>query len=217
VAKKADVIEVHLPELSDVDGAGLDREGRYDGQAFRDLDLGEQDGFGARFLECGFYGCQLDGASLRQAWFTDCVLEGVQAGGVDLGESYWRGVVASDSRVGGLIADGVRMERVRFAGGKVDFLNLRGGKLVNVQFEGCRLGEVDLGGAQAKRVVFVDCEVDRLDVNRATLEQVDLSGARIQAIAGVSDLGGATINRDQLIDLANAFAENLGITVVDAS
>jgi uncharacterized protein YjbI with pentapeptide repeats len=215
VAKRADAIEVTLPELSTVDSAFLEREARYDGQAFRDLDLGDQDAGGVRFLECGIYACRLDGTSLRQAWFTDCVLDGVTAGGLDIGESYWRGAVVTDPRVGGLTADGVRMERVRFTGGKVDFLNGRGAKLSTVRFEGCRLGEVDLGGAQVKRVSFVDCEIERLDVNRAKLEQVDLSASRIGAIAGVSDLGGATISKDQLTDLATAFADNLGITVVD--
>jgi uncharacterized protein YjbI with pentapeptide repeats len=215
VARKAVDIEVTLPGLSTVDSSVLEREGRYDGLAFRELDLGGQDAGGARFLECGIYACQLDRLELRQAWFTDCVLAGVNAGGLDIGESFWRGALITDPRVGGLTADGVRMERVRFGGGKVDFLNLRGAKLTTVRFEGCRLGEVDLGGARVKRVAFVDCEVERLDVNQAKLEQVDLSGARIGAIAGVSDLGGATINRDQLTDLATAFAENLGITVVD--
>jgi uncharacterized protein YjbI with pentapeptide repeats len=57
--------------------------------------------------------------------------------------------------------------------------------------------------------------VQRLDVTRATLSRVDLRGADLSGLDGLAHLRGAVISGDQLLELAPALAEHLGIDVVD--
>ena len=62
-------------------------------------------------------------------------------------------------------------------------------------------------------MTFEDCRVGRLDVTRAQLRQVDLRGAELAAVDGTAGLKGATISEQQLLELAGAFADHLGLTV----
>jgi uncharacterized protein YjbI with pentapeptide repeats len=66
---------------------------------------------------------------------------------------------------------------------------------------------------RAARVTFVECRVGRLDVTRAQLREVDLRGADLAGIDGTAGLKGATISRHQLLELADALAAHLGVTV----
>ena len=62
---------------------------------------------------------------------------------------------------------------------------------------------------------FERCRVAVLDVTRAALTRVDLRGAELSGLRGLASLRGATITSGQLLDLAPALAEHLGVTVVD--
>ena len=107
------------------------------------------------------------------------------------------------------------LRRVRFEGCKIEFLNLRGAKLWDVQFVDCQLLEPDLAEAQLTRVEFDGGRVVGPEFSRARLKDVDLSGSTVTAPRGVAGMAGAKISRLQLIDLAEAFAVELRLTVVD--
>jgi uncharacterized protein YjbI with pentapeptide repeats len=62
-------------------------------------------------------------------------------------------------------------------------------------------------------VSFDGCVLTAAQWSKATLAKVDLSGARLVAPQGVTSLRGATIGRVQLLELADAFADQLGIRV----
>jgi uncharacterized protein YjbI with pentapeptide repeats len=102
---------------------------------------------------------------------------------------------------------------VTIEGGKIDYLNLRDTRLHEVRLTGVTIGDLDLAGARAARVTLTDCRVGRLDVTRAQLRDVDLRGADLRGIDGTAGLKGATISEQQLLDLAGALAEHLGLTV----
>ena len=53
--------------------------------------------------------------------------------------------------------------------------------------------------------------IDRLDCTGAKLADVDLRGARLTDIGNIEGLRGASISIEQLLDLAPALAERLGI------
>lgn len=214
MAKRAAAIEVNLPALEAAGDTRLLPDGHHDAIEFRGLDLGGQRAPRSTFMDCGLFDCQLDGTALPQARLTDCVLDGVQAGDLDLADSRWRDVVVGDCRFGALATNGGVLQRVRFTGGKIDFLNARGAELSDVRFEGCRLGEIEFGDARLRRVSFVDCEIDRLELTGAELAEVDLSRARLVMIGGIGHLSGAVISEQQLGDLAAAFADHLGVTIV---
>jgi hypothetical protein len=47
------------------------------------------------------------------------------------------------------------------------------------------------------------------------LTDVDLRGASLESLDGVTDLGGATVSREQLTLLAPLWAQQIGLTVED--
>ncbi|MFJ6012972.1 pentapeptide repeat-containing protein [Streptomyces sp. NPDC092952] len=206
--------EVRLPPLVPYDGAGLEPDGDYDGVRFAATDLSDGSGRGARFMDCALDGCTLDRAGLGRARFMDSVLTGVRGVGTDLAEASLRDVEVVDARLGGVQLHGAVLERVLVRGGKIDYLNLREARLTDVVFEGCVLSEPDFGGARLARVEFRDCVLRRADFSSARMESVDLrAAAELDIARGVERLAGAVISPVQLMDLAPAFAAQIGVRV----
>ncbi|GAA2684754.1 pentapeptide repeat-containing protein [Streptomyces lunalinharesii] len=206
--------EVRLPELRAYDGGAWEPEGDYDGLEFTDVDCAGQVARGARFMDCALRRCALDETVLSRARIIDSVWSGVRGVGTDLSQASLRDVEVVDGRLGGLQLHGAVLERVVVRGGKIDFANLRRAKLRDVAFEGCVLVEADFGGAVLERVSFDDCTLTRVDFSAARMTDVDLRGVAWLDIArGIDCLGGAVISAAQLMDLAPAFAAQLGVRV----
>ncbi|MBT2398453.1 pentapeptide repeat-containing protein [Streptomyces sp. ISL-100] len=206
--------EVRLPPLAPFGPGELESEGDYDGLEFRDLDLAGQEGRGARFMDCALYGVALDETRLSRARIIDSVLDGVRGVGTDLAEASLRDVVVIDARLGGLQLHASSLERVLVRGGKIDYLNLRRARLKDVVFEGCVLVEPDFGGARLERVEFRDCVLRRADFSSASMADVDLrTVAELDIARGLDRLAGSVISPAQLLDLAPAFAAQMGVRV----
>jgi uncharacterized protein YjbI with pentapeptide repeats len=206
--------EVSLPALRPYAG-GLEPDGDYDGLELDGLDLAEADGAGVTFLDCRLARCGLDGATLRRARLLDTVLEEVWGVGTQLAEAELRDVELRGARLGGTQLYGARLTRVHVRGGKADFLNLRQAVLKDVVFEDCLLLEPDFGDAVLERVAFVNCTLRRADLRGARLKDVDLrDAAELDVATGVDRLAGAVINSTQLMELAPAFAAQLGVRVL---
>ncbi len=62
-------------------------------------------------------------------------------------------------------------------------------------------------------MTFSGCTLVGAQLHGAKLTAVDLSDARFLEPQGLTSIGGATISRVQLLELADAFADQLGITV----
>ncbi|RLL67472.1 pentapeptide repeat-containing protein [Streptomyces sp. Z26] len=208
--------ELALPELRPHDADALRPDGDHDGASFTDLDLDCADGGGSTFLECALRGCSLNGTRLTRARLLDSELTGVRGVGTELAGAEIRDVELTDARLGGTQLHGARLTRVVVRGGKIDFLNLRQSTLTDVAFEGCVLVEPDLAGARLERVSFTDCALRGVDLSGATLRDVDLRGvAELDIAAGFDRLAGAVVSTVQLMDLAPAFAAQLGVRVED--
>jgi uncharacterized protein YjbI with pentapeptide repeats len=186
----------------------------YDAETFRD-DLSGQVADHARFLECTFEGCDLTELRARRARFSETSMYAVHGAGADLSESTWLDGVVSGARLGAFALHGAELTRVRFEGCKIEFLNVRGATLRDVSFVDCQLVEPDFAEAKLTRVDFSGSRLVAPELGRSILSGVDLSGAEVTAPRGLASLGGATISRLQLIDFAEAFAVELGVTVTD--
>ncbi|OKI10082.1 hypothetical protein A6A06_05605 [Streptomyces sp. CB02923] len=205
---------VRLPELEPYKDAELETEGDYDGLEFADADLVGQSGHGARFMDCALRRCALDETALSRARFIDSVLEGVRGVGTDLSQASLRDVEVLDARLGGVQMHAAVLEGVLVRGGKIDFLNLRKAKLKDVTFEGCVLVEADFAGAELERVSFDDCTLSRADFSGVRMRDVDLRGVdRLDIARGIDRLAGAVISAAQLMELAPAFAAEIGVRV----
>lgn len=208
--------EVSLPQLRPYEphGEGLMPDGDYDGVRFEDADLGGSDASGATFLDCGIYRCSLAEARWERARLIESVLEGVSGAGTDLAGAELRDVELVDARLGGVQVHGARLTRVLVRGGKIDYLNLRQAVLRDVTFENCVLVEPDFGGATLERVGFPGCVLRGADFTQAALRDVDLREAsELDIAAGAGRLAGAVISSAQLMDLAAAFASEIGVRV----
>ncbi|HWD63259.1 MAG TPA: pentapeptide repeat-containing protein, partial [Humibacter sp.] len=73
--------------------------------------------------------------------------------------------------------------------------------------------ELDLGDATATRVAFERCSIDTLEVSHARMTDVDLRGADLGGVRGVASLRGAVVSFEQLMGLAPALADGVGLRV----
>ncbi len=185
----------------------------YDALSFQGLDLTGARGASARFLECVVDGCDLTSAHLAGSRWTESSWTRARGVGTDLSEASLVDVSVIDARFGALAAYGSRWRRVDVNGGKIEFLNLRGATLREVRFEDCLLLEPDFADATLTDVTFAGCTLVGAQLQGARLTKVDLSEARLVEPKGLTSLGGATISRGQLLELADAFADQLGIKV----
>jgi uncharacterized protein YjbI with pentapeptide repeats len=204
---------VVLPELSAFDRDRLGPREDYDGIDFVDLDLTTQDAADARFVECRFQRCSVDGLSLRRSRIIGSLLDAIHGASVDLADTTWRDSRITGGRLGAVDLPGATLNAVRFSGSKIGFLNLAGAELDDVVFESCEIDGLDARGGKLQAVSFVDCSVNELNVTEARLAKVDLAGARLRSLIGVDNLRGVTISHSQLLDLAPQLAAQLGIEV----
>ena len=204
---------VSAPDLTAFDGDRLEPGRDYEALLFTDRDFGGQDASDSRFLECRLERCCVEGLSMRRARLVDCLLSEVHGAGVDFSDSAWRDCRVSGGRLGALTLPGATWTAVRLRGIKLGFVNLAAARLEDVVFEECEIGGFDAQAARIRSLAFVRCTVQELNVADATLSKVDLSGAKLRTLVGVESLRGATIDRDQLVDLAPLLAAQLGIEV----
>ena len=208
----ADDLAALLPPLDAVPGPELTGAGTADGLRFAGLAL-TGDATGARFLECALADCDLTGVGFDRSRLASCLLTDVRATTWALTDATLLDVVVDGGRFGAVTAAGSGLTRVRLAGLKVDYVGLRNATLVDVTLAGCTLGELDLAGAELRDLRLVDCAVASLVLDGARCRSVDLRGAEVTRLDGVTGLRGCTISRAQLVGWAPDLAAELGISV----
>jgi uncharacterized protein YjbI with pentapeptide repeats len=192
----------------------LETEGTYDTLHADEREFQEPHAGGARFVECAFTSVAFEGGRMRRARFTDVWCHTVRWVGTDLAESGWMDATVVSGMLAGVQAFGATLRRVTFSHCKLDSVNWRSAALREVRFVDCLLRDVDFGEATLTEVSFPGSTLDGVHLRGARLSKVDLRGAASLGIAdGVEALRGATIDHGQLLDLAPAFAQALGVTV----
>jgi len=182
----------------------------FDGAVFDEVAVG-----GGRFMDCAFESVQFDGGRLRGARFSDVWFHDSRLISTDLAQTEWTDSSFVAVSVAGVQAYEAQLRRVVFERCKFDSLNLRAAKLFDVTFDNCLLRDVDFGGASLTRVSFPNSRLVDADLTKVTCEHLDLRGAQLGISAGHDALRGAIIDSGQLVDLAPALAQSLGITVAD--
>jgi uncharacterized protein YjbI with pentapeptide repeats len=167
---------------------------------------------GADLEAVRFEGVRADDVDLRNARMREVVLEGVDLTVVRAAGSEWRDVRVS-GRVGSLEVYESEWRSVHFVDCKLGFVNLRGAELLDVVFTDCVVGELDLLDARVRRLAFRETRLDHLTVRDGQLQDVDLRGAELATVDGVSHLRGVTVSPDQLTLMAPLLAEALGVRV----
>ena len=143
----------------------------------------------------------------------DSVLQHLDVVALSAVGSGWWNVEVHQSRLGSVELYDSTLRNVHFVRCKLGYLNLRGATLTDVAFTDCVIEDLDLMRATATRVAFSGTRISRLELAGSKLEHVDLRGARLAGIGTLEGLRGATITLEQLLDIAPALAESLGIKV----
>jgi uncharacterized protein YjbI with pentapeptide repeats len=210
------VKDLSLPDLPDLDeGLAGDLGVRSDLSAMRfsDLDLSGQDVSSSRLIECALSRVALDRTKLGSLRLVDCLLENLDVPVLLAARPMWRGVVLRSSRIGSAELYDGEWTGVLVSECRLGYLNFRHGTLTDVRFTDCRIAELDLSGTTVSGLRFEDCEIETLTITGARFKDVDLRGARLRSITGVSALSGATIDEGQLVELAPLLAAEAGIAV----
>lgn len=194
----------------------LHRHGVHDAVHFDDQEFEDTDASDSRFDECAFTTVTVTGGHYRGAKFNDVWTRHTRWMGTDLSDTVWSDTEVLANVLAGVAAYGARLTGVVFRECKFNSVNLRETKLRNVTFQDCVLREVDFSGAELKSVTFPATTLDGVRLARSTLSKVDLREAADLGITdGYDALGGAVISSEQLLTLAPALAQTLGITVRD--
>lgn len=203
------------PLVAVPDSLAVDGEDDLDEVAIRDLTADELTWTGRR----RFGSSLLSGVTAR-AWtapgasLAGSVLERLELVALSAPESGWWNVEVKQCRIGSAELYDSNWRGVRFSRCKLGYVNLRGARLTDVEFSDCVITDLDLGHATASRLAFPGTRIDRLDGTGSRLADVDLRGARLADVGNIEGLRGASISLEQLLDLAPALAERLGIRLV---
>ena len=155
-------------------------------------------------------------AAFRLSRWSDVWMKAVRWIGTDLSGTDWTDVEIVGSVFAGTIAYDAQMRRVQLHDSKADSVNLRGAQLQDVSFVDCQLSHVDFAGATLIDVSFPGSSLHGAAFDNAHLKNVDFRHAHeLEITSGWDALKGATITTSQLVMLAPALAEVLGIAVVD--
>ncbi|HEX4432159.1 MAG TPA: pentapeptide repeat-containing protein [Frankiaceae bacterium] len=203
------------PFLEPWDGT-LHADVRYDTVQFDGAELEAPIATGARFIESALMSSTFDGGSFRLSRWSDVWMKAVRWIGTDLSGTDWMDVEIIGSVFAGTAIYDAQMRRVVLHESKADSVNLRGARLQEVSFVDCQLSHIDFAGATLVDVTFAGCELHGAAFDNAHLKNVDFRHAHELSItSGYESLKGATISTSQLVHLAPALAQVLGISVVD--
>lgn len=209
------VDELRLPKLTDASDGEVTAGGSYEARRYTDADFSGRDLSSVSFSECEFLGLEAHAAQLRNASMIETRLERVSAPELRAAGSDWRDVHIESSRLGAVDLSEADLRAVRITASKMSFVNLRAATLRDIRFEHCVIDELDLTLARADRVAFSECTVRTLILEKAKLQHLDLRGAELGSVRGLTSMRGAIVTYRQAVDLAETFADHLGITIAD--
>lgn len=190
-----------------------------DGDAFSEAELAGASCAGRRIegLECidvVFRDPDMSGAELRDCTFRDTAFENPNLATATLKGGSLTRVVIEGGRLTGLQVIEAEVRDVVWRGCGADMAAFRHSRLLHVTFRDCSLREADFSGMRGEFLRFADCDLRGASFRHAELAGCELRRCRLDDIEGVEGLRGASLEVDQLIDLAPALARAMGIRVL---
>lgn len=160
-----------------------------------------------------FTGIRLNESSWRHAGLTDCSFTRCDFAGADFGACGWRRVEITGSRLTGTVLATCRIKDTVICDSVIDLGNFRFADLHRVRFEQCRLTGTDFSSASLTDVVFADCDLTEVEFSNSAMTEVRLERCELVRLVGIAGLAGATIGREDLLQVAESLADGLGILV----
>ena len=190
-----------------------------DGAAFAEAEIAGASCAGRRIdgLECievVLLDPDMSGAELRDCAFRDTAFENPNLAPATIRGGSLTRVVVEGGRLTGLQVTEADVRDVVWRGCGADMATFRHARLLHVTFQDCSLREADFTGMRGEAVRFTDCDLRGASFRDAELAACELRRCRLDDIEGVEGLRGASLELDQLIDLAPALARSMGIGVL---
>ena len=207
------VSPVRLDDLADASPDDLDAGGLLDGVRLADLDLPPVHLAGAELAEVEFARVTSDDVDLTGARLRETLLDEVRFTTLRCRGGDWQDTQVS-GRVGVLDAHEARWRSIILSDSKIDLLSLRGADVEDLLVTDCQIGELDLTGARVRRVRLASTRIGTLEAAELRCEYLDLRGADVEVLAGLTSLRGAMVTPDQVVWWAPALAEALGLRVL---
>ena len=160
-------------------------------------------------------GVRLCGWTFERLRLADVVLDDCDLAGITLTSTTFVRVHLRNCRLSGMQAPGLRADDVLVTDAKADGVNLRMANVTRSAFVRCELVELDVGSATLSDVDLVRCDLSRADFHHARLSDVALHGSSLDGVRGAASLAGAVVGSDQLVSLALATFDAIGIVVDD--
>jgi uncharacterized protein YjbI with pentapeptide repeats len=204
------------PELAETDLATLDLT---DEARLEALDLSGQlrpatVARSATIEDCRVRG-SLAGARLHDVHLHDCELDGADLANLDLRGGALSRLTLRNCRLTGAQLVETSIRDVTFVDCRLDFGVLALARLDRVTLRGCELREASLEQAQLRDVRLERCDLSRAMLGQAQLQRVELDGCRLEGLRSIADLRGAAMPWPDVVAGAGAFAQALGITVLE--
>ena len=153
----------------------------------------------------------LSGSELLDWTLRDAVLRHANLANTTIRGGVWSRVMVEAGRLTGLQVAEAELRDVVWRGCGADMAAFRHTRLDRVTFEGCNLREADFTGVRAERLRFLDCDLRGAAFHHAQLTESELRRCRLDGVEGVEGLRGAAVEMEQLVELAPALAQALGI------
>lgn len=206
-------------EVEQLDSARVSTLGQ--GFALEDVALDGSSGFVdvdaglGTLMNVSLVGVELVGSRLRGVHLRDVVAEALDGSNANWAGAELTRVVFKQCRLTGMELPESELRDVVFSDCKLDYVSFRMAKLTHVTFDGCLFDDTDFSSSTIALSRFADCRIRNCDLSGAKLADVDLRGSEL-GFRGVRALEGAVITSLQLMDIAGALAQELGIEVTDA-
>ncbi|MEL4505847.1 pentapeptide repeat-containing protein [Luteococcus sp. H138] len=149
----------------------------------------------------------------RTTW-VDVRLDGADGANAAFTESGLKRVAWQRCRLVGLALSGCTLADVSHTECLLGMANFRFASLTRVEFLGCELTGADFTNARLLDVTFTDCVLTDATFTQASCEQVVLQGGELSGIRGLDGLRGATIHVDNLTEIAQEMATQLGFQLI---
>lgn len=162
---------------------------------------------------------EIGGGSLADSdWYrtnwVDLRLESVDAANASFTESGLKRVTWQRCRLVGLALSGCTLADVTHAECLLGMANFRFANLSRVDFVGCDLTGADFTNARLTDVTFTDCVLAGATFSHASCGRVVLQGGELGGLRGLDGLRGATVRVDNLSDIAQEMATELGFQLI---
>lgn len=158
---------------------------------------------------------RLTGMHLVRPRITDSRFERCELSGAVVDEAVLERVEFVDCRMSGAMFPDVRLRHVRFVGCRLDATAFRMAVASHVRFESCQLQGADLYAADLSGSVFADCDLSGADLSQARLTGARLHGSDVTDIVGSAALRDVEIDSGQIVPIALAVFDGLGIRITE--